>query len=427
MTIFGMTVMNVRAQLSTPISNWEELSNIKNDMTAWYHLTCDIEIPAGTQWLPIGKPATWSGSSNNDIVEFQGVLDGKGYSIKGLTIDKTKNDDHFPDAHFNFSALFGRLGFGAIVRNLGLEDVNIAGRDVCGAVGGVMYGQGTTAATGGYNGVTIENVFVTGSITGATEVGGIVGRSNNFPLNTIRNCYVNATVTANGETTTTAPPICAGGIVGCINTGWELLIENVYAAGSVTSEGYAGGILGLANNSNNNGISPPLTIKNSAVVVDNISGKLGSELFYYKNSTTTSPILVTNSYGRNDIDLPSVTGETLSLDVFLTRDFYENTLDWDFDAIWNIEEGVSYPVLFKATKTGLVNPEVNKCWNISTANNSIEVAATQPLFLAVYNIAGKTLFAAQVNGRVSIPANQGIYILKLKSAGIEAVEKVIMK
>jgi len=55
------------------------------------------------------------------------------------------------------------------------------------------------------------------------------------------------------------------------------------------------------------------------------------------------------------------------------------------------------------------------------------VTVSEPLFLSVFDLAGKTLFAAQVNNQISIPANQGIYILKLKSAGKETVQKITVK
>jgi len=68
-----------------------------------------------------------------------------------------------------------------------------------------------------------------------------------------------------------------------------------------------------------------------------------------------------------------------------------------------------------------------KSWSISGSDLNIQVTAFEPLFLSVYDVTGKALFAGQVNNQISIPANQGVYILKLKNAGKESVQKIIIK
>ena len=431
MTVFSMAVINLWAQ-DTPISSYDDLNNIiRNDMASGktngsYYLTTDIVIPNGAQWLPFGKKMDWAGSNNANLTQFEGVFDGKGHSIINLTIDKNNPFEDVPANFYNMSGLFSRLGYNAVVKNLGLENVNITGGTPSGGLAGVMFGNGTSLADKvDGTGVTIENVFVTGKITGNTEVGGIVGRSNNCPLNTIRNCYVNAAVEA-----VNANNCWAGGIVGCMNNGWNLLLENVYAAGSVTSTGYAGGLLGYTNNAATNNDQPfSLTVTGSVVVANTISGGTESKLFNCLGLLDPSKVSITESWGRNDIGVAG--GDTRNPADFKSGFFYENTLGWNFMDIWKIETGwkYSYPVFIWQVKdpSNINMPKDTQLWNVSGSNNAIEVTASAPSFLSVYNVAGNEVFAAQVSEYISIPVNQGIYILKLKSAGKESVRKLIVK
>ena len=107
---------------------------------------------------------------------------------------------------------------GCSVKNLGLENVNIIGKD---CVGGLL-GDGAF--------VTIENCYVTGIVAGGDYVGGLAGFSGDS-LN-IFNSYTDVSVTGSDD---------IGGLVGCM---YISSINNCYALGNVLGASYTGGLVG---------------------------------------------------------------------------------------------------------------------------------------------------------------------------------------
>ncbi|MCL2578287.1 MAG: YDG domain-containing protein [Defluviitaleaceae bacterium] len=131
---------------------------------------------------------------------FNGVIDGNGYRIIGLT-----------------NTLFNDLGGTGVIRNIGLVNVNIVTtNDNIGTIANTLH---STAL--------IENVFVIGTITGSTQVGGIVG--NNMGI--IRNSYTIVTVTGTNS---------VGGITGQLDQAASTRIENCVALGTAVSRSSGG-------------------------------------------------------------------------------------------------------------------------------------------------------------------------------------------
>ena len=81
------------------IANAADLQKIGNDeaypLNGNYVLTADIDLAHIEDWIPIGALSVSDGSPRN----FNGVLNGNGYSIKNLKITTSTN----------FKGLFGRL------------------------------------------------------------------------------------------------------------------------------------------------------------------------------------------------------------------------------------------------------------------------------------------------------------------------------
>ncbi|MBN1389022.1 MAG: hypothetical protein JXA22_00085, partial [Candidatus Thermoplasmatota archaeon] len=131
------------------ISNITELQWIGNTSNLDKHfvLVNDIDASATNTWnsgagfVPIGN--TW----NN----FTGNLDGNGYNITDLFINRSSTD---------CVGLFGYIGIGASVKNLNIVRLNITGGDY---IGGLM----------GYNYYgTVTNCSANGNTSGSIEVGG---------------------------------------------------------------------------------------------------------------------------------------------------------------------------------------------------------------------------------------------------------------
>lgn len=91
----------------------------------------------------------------NELLPFTGILDGNGYIVSNLSINRSNENN------------VGLIGYtyGAAIKNIGLENVGINGNDhVGGLVGNSEIGT-----------VNIQAVFVSGYVSGNSSVGGLVG------------------------------------------------------------------------------------------------------------------------------------------------------------------------------------------------------------------------------------------------------------
>ena len=168
-------------------------------------LTDDINL-TGKEWTPIGTKSQ----------PYTGTFNGGGKTITGLTVTGSNE----------YAGLFGRIGSGGKVKNVTLKDVKIESNNGMGNVGGVA----------GWSYGNIENCSVSGSVSGNSTAGGVVGAQWG---GSITGCSSSATV--KGVT-------YAGGIAGYTNNGATLTA--CYATGDVTLESngsdiyYAGGVVG---------------------------------------------------------------------------------------------------------------------------------------------------------------------------------------
>ena len=207
----------------------------------------DINITLGKNIDLTGKG--WTPIGTNYEKRYKGTFDGRGHTIKGLTV--TTNDQ--------FVGLFGYLNRAGTVKNVVMEGIQITSNHMFGCTGGVV----------GYSWGTIENCSVSGSVSGTNCVGGVVGVQIG---GSITGCSSSATVKGmvdvggvagqtNSSATLTAcyatgnviiemalkKNIAGGGLVG-MNAGSSLLA--CYATGNVTSTGsstgymHIGGFLG---------------------------------------------------------------------------------------------------------------------------------------------------------------------------------------
>lgn len=169
-------------------------------------LTADIDLK-GIDWTPIGK---------DDNKAYTGTFDGNGKTITGLTVTGS----------YKYAGLFGDIDENGTVKNVVLEGVQITSDNSSGYAGGVA----------GDSWGTIENCSVSGSVSGTTFAGGVVGSQWG---GSITGCNSSATVKG---------VIFAGGIAGETNSGASL--TGCYATDDVTVENdgtnnsHAGGVVG---------------------------------------------------------------------------------------------------------------------------------------------------------------------------------------
>ena len=245
------------AQGYTVIKTAQDLDNIRNNLNGKYILMDDIDLSSFSNWDPIG----------NDSIHFTGTLEGNGFVIENLTINRSNGSD---------IGLFGYID-NAEIRNIGLENINIIGHSSVGGLVGTQtsgtisncYTNGTLQArtglfcgglagynTGtitdsyskvsitsgkydvgglvGYNKGTITNSFSSGVINGDSSVGGLVGDNTGI----VSNCHFTGDVSGFNR---------VGGLTGKISAG---TIENSYSTGTVTGDNeYIGGLVGYCEDS----------------------------------------------------------------------------------------------------------------------------------------------------------------------------------
>ncbi len=266
----------------------EQLFNIRYYPKKHFKLISDIDVSDYWQdWEPVGE------EGKN---EFQGAFDGNNYKILNLSIYRPAAEN---------VGLFGVVNGGAIIENVNLENVSITAQHHVGAlVGKNLFGY-------------IFNSHATGEIKAQRYAGGLVG--SNYDRGEIWGCY--AHVDVEGETR-------LGGLVGWNDFG---NIANSFATGDIQGKLRSGGLVGARMGGE---------IVNS-YAVGKITGEVGTgglvgvqwpmtgvEKSYYDEETT----------GQEDSGkgTAKTTAEMKEKKTFR---------DWDFEHVWAIDEGETYPYL----------------------------------------------------------------------------------
>ena len=179
----------------------QDLDAIRLVPNAYFKLNNDIDL-AGTNyasWVPIDN--------------FAGGLDGAGHKIMGLNISGMDN-----------VGLFSIISYANVqLKNIELYNVNISGKNNVGAlIGSTVPGSSSK----------ISAIKVSGTVTGTSGVGSLVGNDQGSNINM---CIGAAKITSTGNNT--------GGLVGVtLNT----IINMSYVTGDVTGNAYVGGLIGYA-------------------------------------------------------------------------------------------------------------------------------------------------------------------------------------
>jgi hypothetical protein len=192
------------------ITTCAQLQEMSNDLAASYRLGSNIDCSDTASWnsgagfVPVGDL----------LAPFQGTFDGAAYTISGLTINRPSTD---------YVGLFGCIsGVGlsgaGVARNFRFDDVSIIGQNY---VGGVV---------GKNSGASIDEVGITGEVSGVTAVGGVVGSNVGFIM------HVYSHVTISGVSGSGI----GGGLAG-ENSGF---IFRSYSTGIVPNGPGKGGVIG---------------------------------------------------------------------------------------------------------------------------------------------------------------------------------------
>ena len=235
----------------------------------YFELTSDIDL-GGKEWDPIGDTVSALILGGKDYLVFAGNFDGKGYTIKNLTIGTeaspcsgdvcglfgatsgTIEDVVLENVSINYigekysNAYYFRMAGALVGYSMGdIVNCTVTGLDMkAGSDGSYV----TLNSIGGLVGIqdgdtTVSHSRVSGKIEETTKkgnVGGFVGTLVKGSSAKYCGADVSVEVTGNGR------GIAVGGFVGIGNgvTTDETLIENCYATGNITGAEYAGGFVG---------------------------------------------------------------------------------------------------------------------------------------------------------------------------------------
>jgi len=367
--------------------NLDAISNCNNSSGKYYKLQNDINLGSylantSAGWQPINS--------------FSGKFNGNGHKVSGIWINRPEADD---------IGLFGRV-YGGAIRNVGVKiDDGMGGVVGKISVGGLVgsnfgstingsYAMGNVTGTGsnysyvgglvGFNSGDISNSYATGNVSGSISsisVGGLVGHNSS---GTINNSYATGGVDGGNS---------VGGLVG-ENGG---TISNSYATGSVEGGNFVGGLVGY------NGYNDGGTISNGYATGgvkggSNVGGLVGGNSATISGSYATGNVsgsyfiggligqswngTISNSYynkqtsGQTDTDK----GEGKTTAEMKTKSTY---VGWNFQNIWAIDEGKSYPILQWQNPTIPVvpvitistQPEANTIVKQGSITGSLTVAA----------------------------------------------------
>jgi hypothetical protein len=200
------------------------LGNEPNDYDKHFLLTADIDLDPNLPGRKVFDRAViapaftgcFGGYCVTDGTPFVGTMNGNGHAVLNLRI-----------AGYDYLGLFGYLGLGAEVRDLGVVDVHIF------APGSSADGW-NVGGLAGYSEGYVTACHTTGvvRVSGHSDIGGLVGCNGSG--GTVTQCYSTAAVTGEDD---------VGGLVGCNYNG---SVIQCYSTGAAKGNENVGGLTGIA-------------------------------------------------------------------------------------------------------------------------------------------------------------------------------------
>lgn len=304
---------------ATPIHDAAGLAAISNDLAGEYELAADIQLTG--EWTSIGT----------SLAPFEGVFDGKGHTITGLT----------QTAYEGFMGLFGAST--GTIKNVRIEGANISnGNDHVGIAVGRVLGGGV-----------IDNVFTSGYVYGRDHVGGVAGDAGETDQSaTVTNCLSTAYVYATQYQ--------AGGIVGWTKGNVTVTNNMFIGEAYVGAYGSCAGIVAFVEDGTT-------TVKNNVNAARKLTGMMEGRNTYG---------IVGNTYNENS---------TLVSEDNLTS---EATLIYNRDDQSEAVDQSAFPVDFNGFITSVADLKkastytdlgFGSAWNLNTGNYPVNAGMSLPI------------------------------------------------
>ena len=369
------------------ITNASELQAMEDDLDASYTLGNDIDASGTANWNndsgfnPVGNAST-----------FTGTLSGQGYSVTGLTINRSDNDQ---------IGLFGSMS--GDVTNISVDDADINGSKRV----GVLIGE----KTGG----SVRKASASGTVSGTRRIGGLMGANGDGTVNKL-----SATTDVTGRTSDYNRSI--GGLVGYSGG----TVSNSSASGEVTGGSQVGGLVGYNEGSVSNS-SAFGGITGSGVEVGGlVGGNYGTVSNSYATgsvSGSADPIggLVGNNDERAEVSESywdtQATGQSSSAGSAKGLTTAEmtggaargNMTGLAFHAVWQTQVD-EYPALIgvDTIEAPTISPQQDALYNpdtsttIGTSHNATGVVGVNDVAIRLVNVTDGNGTVVAVNDTVSI-------------------------
>ena len=367
--------LSINGNTYTVINSIDALQNMNENLGGKYALGSDLDASITASWNqtkgfdPIGQvDLPISGDVESS---FTGHFVGLGHSISNLTINRPLE---------KCIGLFAGLEGNSVIRDVNIENVDVHGLLMVGSIAGQITSQESIiynvsvsgkvkgedidvdrdlylgsegSSIGGITGCnygTILNTSFSGDVSGDYDIGGLVA----FNAGTIKNSATSGSVTGDGSSG-------IGGFVG-FNVSYpqinaHAIIENSYSSSNVYADSQYVSIGGFIGESHGG------TIINcySVGYVSQNEGEFNGSFIGERSGSDESQINLTNCFWNTDtsgnirglggdsnekIGYPSNVGEW-TLSGLSSADMKKKSSfkGWDFENVWTIEEGKSYPTL----------------------------------------------------------------------------------
>ncbi len=427
------------------ISNVHQLQEMNDDLSAHYILMNDIDASETREWNnkkgwePIGSfVQSYAG------ISFTGSLDGQDNAIHDLYINR-------PDRMY--VGLFGCVCNGAVIKNLSIKNADITAVHDAGILAGRIY------VFDRFSEIKIEDCSVSGYISfqylESLNFGGFCGSIlAEYGTSRIYHCYSNADVigdkaaggfcgineSING--TSIIEECYSTGIVNCneywgyymggfcgINKSWrgESRIINCFSTGHVAQRGLSqgvcfGGFCGL--NVTFSMDDPGHSIIENCYSLGRVNGYIDLGGFCGRNGGKGIN-RISNSYfcyQTSYLD-SSKGGEGITIGSMMMQSTF---VDWDFDNVWCMVEGQTYPQLqhFVDCDTLVSVPDIENYDELKIyPNPAKDVVTVSSKFLIgkeiqIYNLLGILVWqdiATDYNFDIDISSlARNVYILRIE-------------
>lgn len=290
--LFIIIIINIFLSCSRPTLNRKGEYVISSPKQLLYFSSNygDSDLPADGCYI-LGKDIDMSGHDNYapPKTAFLGQFDGRGHSIKNLTII-------CPDeSNIGFFRSVGNASIQAVVKNLALTDIYVVGKNTVGGMVGMLSG-------------TIEKCYVSGEIHAMAHcAGGIIGRmpemKNQTVVPELSNCFSSAAVICEGEADS------QGGLCGR-TLSENGIVKNCICTGEIEGYKKTGGLIGEMGSGtmllNSVALNKYISSDNKGGNIEYFAGKSKKDAIIEGNMTWEDSYTSLSSYLERGWDLSSI-------------------------------------------------------------------------------------------------------------------------